>query len=68
VADPPNPDTDDRRQRRVLREVLDELIDHVRDVSKRRSELSDSEIDYAQERLNWLADEVWHLALEGDDE
>jgi hypothetical protein len=59
---------DERRGNRVLREVLDELIDHVRDISKRKRELTEEEIDYAQQRLQWLADEVWQLALEGDSE
>ena len=56
----------ERRVNVVLREVLDELVDHVRDVSARRNELSDEEIEYAQQRLEWLADEVWLLALRGD--
>jgi hypothetical protein len=51
-----------------LREVLDELIDHVRGVSSRSGELSDSEIEYAQQRLEWLSDEVWQLALKGGDD
>ena len=58
----------ERRQERVLREVIDELIDHVRDVSRGASELGPSDLQYAQERLQWLADEIWRLALEGDDE
>lgn len=57
----------ERRVKLVLREVLDELIEHVRDLSNRRRELSPEEIDYAQQRLQWLADEVWQLALEGED-
>lgn len=58
----------ERRQKRVLREVIDELIDHVRDVSRGASEMGRSDLEYAQERLQWLADEIWRLALEGDDE
>lgn len=57
----------ERRAKHVLREVLDELIDHIRGVSSRGSELSDEEIEYAQQRLEWLADEVWQLALKADD-
>lgn len=58
----------ERRQKRVLREVIDELIDHAREVSRNARELGSSDLDYAQERLQWLADEIWRLALEGDDD
>lgn len=66
MADVESPSPDDRRVNHVLREVLDELIDHVRDLSNRRKELSQQDIEDAQERLQWLADEVWHLALRGN--
>lgn len=62
------PTPDERRANHVLREVLDELIDHVRDISSRGGDLSGEEIEYAQQRLEWLADEVWQLALKGEDE
>ena len=68
MADGASPSPDERRGNHVLREVLDELIDHVRSLSSRRGELSEKEIEYAQERLQWLADEVWQLALGGDPE
>ncbi len=55
----------DRRANHALREVLDELIDYVRKVSTEGGGLTDDEVDYAQQRLQWLADEVWRLALEG---
>lgn len=58
----------ERRANHNLREVLDELIEHVRGVSRLGGELSDSEAVYAQQRLEWLADEVWRLALLGEDE
>lgn len=63
-----SPSSDERRVNHVLREVLDELIQHVRDLSNRRDELSQQEVDYAQERLLWLADEIWDLALKGESE
>ena len=66
MADATSPSPGQRRVNHVLREVLDELIDHARDLSSRRGELSAEEIDYAQQRLQWLADEVWQLALEGE--
>jgi hypothetical protein len=29
--------------------------------------MSQAELDYAQQRLEWLADEVWRLAVKGED-
>lgn len=58
----------ERRQMRGLREVLDELIGHVRDTSRRVEEMAPSEVEYAQQRMQWLVDEVWRLVLEGGDE
>jgi hypothetical protein len=58
----------ERRRNRTLREVLDELVTHVRDIARRSRGMSPAELDYAQQRLQWLADEVWRLAVEGEDE
>lgn len=58
--------TAERRANHALREVLDELIDHVRKISRSRDGLQQDQIEYAQERLEWLADEVWRLTMEGD--
>jgi len=58
--------TAERRANHALREVLDELIDHVRKISRSRDDLPQDQIEYAQERLEWLADEVWRLTMEGD--
>lgn len=55
---------DDRRENLVLREVVNELVDHVRWISQHLHELSAERLDYAQERLEWLADEVWRLTVE----
>ena len=49
----------------TLRETLDELVDHVRGVAGTAGSMTPQEIDYAQQRLEWLADEVWRMALEG---
>jgi len=54
--------TQERRSNRPLREVLDELITHTRDISRRAREMKPEELDYAQQRLEWLADEVWRVA------
>ena len=56
----------ERRQNRPLREVLDDLIAHARDTARRSKEMTPAELDYAQQRLEWLADEVWRLAAGGD--
>ncbi len=56
----------ERRQNRELREVLDELVEHVRHVARNVKDLNAQELQYAEERLEWLAEEVWRLALEGE--
>jgi hypothetical protein len=45
-----------------LREVLDELVNHARDIAQRARTMSAEEVEQAQERLEWLADEVWRIA------
>lgn len=57
---------DERRQNRTLRELLDDLIDHVRELAKNAPTASPDELDYAQQRLEWLADEIWRAATGGD--
>lgn len=59
------PGSDDRRSNMALREVLDELIDHVRVISRDRGTLSPEDSEYKQQRLEWLADEAWRLSSEG---
>ncbi|HXF95862.1 MAG TPA: hypothetical protein VNI61_07130 [Gemmatimonadales bacterium] len=52
----------ERRRNRPLREVLDELLEHTRMIARRAKEMTPEELDYAEQRLEWLADEVWRLA------
>ncbi len=52
----------ERRRNRLLREVLDDLLDHTRAIVRRVKVMTPAELDYAQERLEWLADEVWRVA------
>lgn len=59
VSDPATPE---RRRNRPLREVLDELLSHTRDIARRAKAMTPAELDYAQQRLEWLADEVWRLS------
>lgn len=61
-AHPASPVAPDRRHNRPLREVLDELLSHTRDIARRAKTMSPAELDYAQQRLEWLADEVWRLS------
>jgi hypothetical protein len=56
----------ERRVNRELREVLDELVGHVRYVARHARTMHPDELTYAEERLEWLADEVWRTALAGD--
>ena len=54
----------ERRHNIVLREALDDLVDHVRWISRNVGSLTADELEYAQQRLEWMADEVWRLAVE----
>ncbi len=58
----PTPVQGERRHNRPLREVLDELLSHTRDIARRAKTMTPAEVDYAQQRLEWLADEVWRVA------
>lgn len=56
----------DRRQNLALRELLDELIQLSRHLSNHAPTLAPSELAYARDRLEWLADEIWtHVTAEG---
>ncbi len=55
----------ERRSNRPLREVLDDLLAHTREIARRAKGMTPAEFDYAQQRLEWLADEVWRVATGG---
>lgn len=55
----------ERRHNRPLREVLDDLLAHTRDIARRAKAMTPAEFDYAEQRLEWLADEVWRVATGG---
>jgi hypothetical protein len=55
----------ERRRNRPLREVLEELLTHTREITRRAKAMTAAELDYAQQRLEWLADEVWRVATGG---
>ena len=61
-APPPPVPATERRRNRPLREVLDELLSHTRVIARRAKTMTPAELDYAQQRLEWLADEVWRVA------
>jgi hypothetical protein len=52
----------ERRRNLTLREVLDELLAHARMIARRARTMSPEELAQAQQRLEWLADEVWRTA------
>ncbi|HEX4627763.1 MAG TPA: hypothetical protein VH137_03155 [Gemmatimonadales bacterium] len=52
----------ERRENRPLREVLDDLLAHARDIARRAKVMTPAELDFAEQRLEWLADEVWRVA------
>lgn len=58
----------ERRNNRTLREVLDELVDHVRHIARNVPAFTPDEMAFAQQRLEWLAEEVWRAAVEGDED
>ena len=57
----------ERRANRELRELLDEMVDHVRHVARHVRTMSKEDLEYAEQRLEWLAEEIWRAALEGRD-
>jgi hypothetical protein len=61
------PSPSERRHDLALREVVQELLQHVRDLANRARDMSDGDLEYAQQRLEWLADEVWRTLTELED-
>ena len=58
----------ERRRNADLRELLDELLALVRQLTRRGHEMPPSELSYAQQRLEWLSDEIWAAATERERE
>ena len=59
---PGKPPAGERRSNRPLREVLDDFLEHARMLVRRSRDMSSAELEYAQQRLEWLADEVFRVA------
>jgi uncharacterized coiled-coil DUF342 family protein len=55
---PRDPPVQERRHNHTLRELLEELVGLARDLARRSRGLSPEELERAQERLEWLADEI----------
>jgi len=58
----------ERRRNIELRELLDELLALVRQLARRGADMAPDERTYAQQRLEWLSDEIWAVANEGGDD
>ncbi|HUF26716.1 MAG TPA: hypothetical protein VMM18_07020 [Gemmatimonadaceae bacterium] len=60
----------ERRRNVELRDLLDELLALVRQLARRGNEMKPDELAYAQQRMEWLSDEIWRtsIALSGDQE
>jgi hypothetical protein len=52
----------ERRRNHTLREILGELIEHARSIARQARQMTPEEMEHAQERLEWLAEEVWREA------
>lgn len=63
---PKGPTTPERRHNYTLREILDEFFQHARDVASQVATMTPEEREQAQQRLEWLADEVWRIASSGE--
>ncbi|MCH8255910.1 MAG: hypothetical protein IID06_11220 [Gemmatimonadetes bacterium] len=55
---------DERRRAPLLRDLLDELVEHVRNVAQSATVMSREDLEYAQDRLEWLAHEIWQTIME----
>ncbi len=56
----------ERRHNYTLREMLEEFVAHARDVAARAATMTTEERELAEQRLEWLADEVWRIASGGE--
>jgi len=63
---PKGPPPPERRHNYSLREILEEFVGHARDVGARAATMTPEEREQAEQRLEWLADEVWRIATSGE--
>lgn len=59
------PRLSERRQNQTLRELLDEMIDLARHLANHAPQLSSEDLEYARQRMEWLAGEIWDQATRG---
>jgi hypothetical protein len=52
----------ERRANLTLRELLDEMIELTRHLSRNAAHMPPNELTYARERMDWLANEIWEQA------
>ncbi len=52
----------ERRKNPVLRELLDEMLAHVRLLAVESPNLDSEQLDQTRRRVEWLADEIWDAA------
>lgn len=57
----------ERRANLTLRELLDEMIEMARHLSRNAAHMPQSELTYARERMEWLAEEIWDQATKKGD-
>jgi hypothetical protein len=62
----PPSDLPERRHNYTLREMLEEFVALARDVAARAATMTAEEREQAEQRLEWLADEVWRIASSGE--
>jgi len=62
----PPPDFPERRHNYTLREMLEEFVAYARDIAARTATMTAEERERAEQRLEWLADEVWRIASSGE--
>ena len=58
----PKPGEVERRANLTLRELLDEMIELTRHLSRNAAHMPQGELTYARERMEWLANEIWEQA------
>jgi hypothetical protein len=56
---------DERRWNLELRSRLDEVMGIARHLSQHADEMTEAELQAQQDRIEWLADEIWRSAVYG---
>jgi ubiquinone biosynthesis protein COQ9 len=59
------PPAEERRWNLELRARLDEIREIARHLSRHAAEMTEAELQAQQERIEWLAEEIWRAAVYG---